>query len=182
VTNYEYKRLERVEKPGGTRFITCSCNHRLPFFKSDRIKQVFAETLDQACERHRARLIAWVLMPEHFHLLVLPDLPESPMRVLLSAVKSPVGKAVINRWRQLKARILARITDPSGDPHFWLPGGGYDRNIWSREEFHEKLKYIHQNPVRRGLASTPEEWPWSSARWYKGDRTRPVRVWDQWGW
>jgi hypothetical protein len=43
---------------------------------------------------------------------------------------------------------------------FWQPGGGYDSNIWSAEEIHEKIGTIHANPVRRGLGVTPGEWAW----------------------
>jgi len=51
--------------------------------------------------------------------------------------------------------------------HFWQDGGGYDRNIVSDRELYEKVQYIHDNPVRRGLIGRPADWPWSSARWYE---------------
>ncbi|MCA9235524.1 MAG: hypothetical protein KDA44_08625 [Planctomycetales bacterium] len=46
-----------------------------------------------------------------------------------------------------------------------LPGcGGYDRNLRSVRDVHEKIRYVHENPVRRGLVATAVDWPWSSAR------------------
>ena len=77
---------------------------------------------------------------------------------------------MLRRWRELDAEILRRVTDSEGKQRFWLPGGGYDRNIFTDEELEEKIKYIHHNPVRRGLVERAIEWPWSSARWYAGIR------------
>jgi putative transposase len=57
---------------------------------------------------------------------------------------------------------------------FWQPGGGYDRNITSTEALRAMIDYIHANPVRRGLVARPEDWEWSSARWYAG--LRPVKL------
>ena len=57
-----------------------------------------------------------------------------------------------------------------GRLRFWQAGGGYDRNIRDEEEMLEKARYIHANPVRRGLVDSPADWKWSSARWYEGVR------------
>ena len=54
------------------------------------------------------------------------------------------------------------------------PGGGYDRNVTSSAVLRAMIDYSHANPVRRGLVSRPEEWEWSSARWYVG--LRPVKI------
>ncbi|GAG42538.1 unnamed protein product, partial [marine sediment metagenome] len=67
---------------------------------------------------------------------------------------------------------------PSGQVchRFWQPGGGYDRNLWTVGRIHEKIHYVHANPVRRGLVERPDHWPWSSCRaWmYEGDE--PLRL------
>jgi putative transposase len=83
------------------------------------------------------------------------------------ALKRPFAALVLGRWRRLDAAILARVRDRRGQAHFWLGGGGYDRNIISDRELHEKFQYIHNNPVERGLVARPEDWAWSSARWYE---------------
>jgi putative transposase len=60
---------------------------------------------------------------------------------------------------------------PSGkcSHRFWQRGGGYDRNIRTVKEMHEKIAYIHANPVRRGLVERVADWPWSSWRaWDEG--------------
>ena len=55
---------------------------------------------------------------------------------------------------------------------FWQPGSGYDRNVVEMRAARNQIEYFHANPVRRGLVERPEDWEWSSARWYAG--IRPV--------
>ncbi len=68
--------------------------------------------------------------------------------------------------------FLERLRDsqPNGEVHyrFWQRGGGYDRSIQEATTLRMMIDYIHNNPVRRGLASQPTDWPWSSARFYAG--------------
>ncbi|MCB2198679.1 hypothetical protein KQI63_04695 [bacterium] len=57
----------------------------------------------------------------------------------------------------------------------------YDRvAIWTMDVFQTKLDYIHNNPVKAGLADVPEGWYWSSAADYVNDREGPVPVWKEW--
>jgi putative transposase len=169
-TTRHRKKLRRIEAIGDVRFLTFSCFHRLPLFDNDAIKDAFAETLDAARSHTRFRLIAWVVMPEHVHLMIVPSLPKHPMPEILRHLKGGFANRVLRQWRELGAPILARITDGRGKLRFWQAGGGYDRNIRSAEEFEEKLNYIHANPVNRGLVARPTDWRWSSAAWYAGER------------
>jgi putative transposase len=166
--------LKRYEEPNHVRYLTCSCYDRLPLFKNDQIKDAFVEQLSLARKRLNFQLYAWVIMPEHFHLLLTPDLPKSTVTKVLYALKPPFATKVITRWRQLDAKILERVRDAQGNPHFWLEGGGYDRNIVSKEELFEKLAYIHNNPIKRGLVERAAEWRWSSAAWYERREGLPM--------
>ena len=56
----------------------------------------------------------------------------------------------------------------------------YDFNVWTTKKRVEKLRYMHRNPVKRGLASSPEEWRWSSYRFYLLEEAGPVRVNEGW--
>jgi putative transposase len=168
--------MRRREIERGVRFLTFSCYRRLQLFANPLIRDEFAAALASEQPRSGFRLYAWVIMPEHVHLLLLPNLPSCPVPTLLNRLKRPFARRVISRWRELQAPILAKLTDSTGAVRFWQKGGGYDRNIWSNDEFEEKQTYIHLNPVTRGLVSRPEDWAWSSARWWTGDRAGPVRV------
>ncbi len=115
-------------------------------------------------------MIGWVVMPEHVHLMLVPNLPDFPVSKVLTDLKGQFSSKVLRRWRTLQAPILDRLIDSSGKTRFWQGGGGYDRNICSDRELAEKVNYMHNNPVARGLVKSPIDWRWSSARWYNGDR------------
>jgi len=98
-------------------------------------------------------------MPEHVHLLV-----NEPQRCLLSKV-----------IQALKLSVAVRaLVQPFWQAHY------YDFNIHSRAKFTEKLRYIHRNPVRRGLASEPENWKWSSFCHYKDGAKGTVMIESEW--
>ena len=68
----KYKTRRRYETLGELRFLTFSCYHRLPLFNNDAIKDEFVRALDNARKRTDCRIIAWVIMPNHVHMLVAP--------------------------------------------------------------------------------------------------------------
>jgi putative transposase len=158
--------LHRVEQPGHVRFLTFSCYRRLPLLRHDGIRHLFLERLQATCTHHRIRLLAWVLMPEHAHLLLFPEGEPNLMRFTHS-LKRPVAQAVLRRWKQINAPILSRVIHGNGH-RFWQTGGGYDRNLFEPEVIRRTIDYMHNNPVRRGLVDAPLDYPWSSARWYAG--------------
>lgn len=172
------KTARRRAPDGGIHFVTFSCYQRLPLLGNHRIRAEFAAALARVRQKHRFKLIAWVAMPEHVHLMLLPtaaaghDWPAghgSPLPVILQALKRPFAERVIERWREIRWNNLARVTDRRGGLHFWQPGGGFDRNVRDQHELAREVRYIHRNPVERGLVAAPTDWPASSAQWYAGD-------------
>jgi len=153
------KKLRRYEIQGHARFLTFSCYQRRPYFDDQQIRDTFADQLMITRSRLGFKLHAWVVMPEHVHLLVQPSLPEAPVSRVLMSLKRRVSTKVLKRWRD---------ENQDTPTQFWQSGGGYDRNIYSSEELTEKTRYIHENPVRRGLVERPEDWGWSSVRAWMG--------------
>jgi len=163
------KHLRRREIPGDVRFITFSCQRRLTLLGRTALRDLFADALAAARTRHGFELFAWVVMPEHVHLLMRPH-PGSRLDAALRSLKTSVAKRVIARWRELDAPILERILTSDGAVRFWQKGGGFDRNVRDEGEFCRAVRYIHRNPVERGLVERPEDWRWSSVRWWMGER------------
>ena len=156
--------LHRLEVPGTARFLTFSCFRRLPLFNDDLIRERFVEHLVRATAKPGIDLLAWVVMPEHVHLVVMFKgvTGESFCRSL----KPAVSKEVIAWWRGLDAPMLATLRDRVGAQHFWQKGGGYDRNVIG-DELLEKIAYCPRNPVTRALCEASVDWRWSSARAYE---------------
>mgnify|MGYP002625448905 CR=1 FL=1 len=175
------KTRKRFEHPNELRFLPFSCYRRLQLFNRPAIRDRFVEHLGAVQQATRFELFAWVVMPEHVHLLIVPNLPDEPVSRVLEQLQGPFAKQVLARWRELDAPILQRLVDATGRHHFWQAGGGYDRNIFTSRESQEKFHYIHNNPVSRGLVDRAVDWRWSSARWYAdGTDDWPVIMSPDW--
>ncbi len=165
--------------PYQAHYLTFSCFQRQPFFKSQRAPLWFKESLEAAQTRYPFDLWAYVIMPEHVHLLILPA-NGVLIRNILAAIKQPVTRRALGWIEKNHPAFLSRMLDlqPNGKctHRFWQRGGGYDRNQWTAEEIHEKIAYIHANPVRRKLVENPEEWQWSSHRAWVGGSDVPIQI------
>jgi putative transposase len=157
--------------PGHAHELTFSCYHRYPFLRAERTCRWLAQAIEEARSELDFALWAYVFMPEHVHLLVYPRQATCQIRSVLRAVKEPVGRTAIRYLSDHAPDWLPRVTRRRGSREerlFWQSGGGYDRNITDPPTLFKVIEYIHENPVRRGLVTRPEEWRWSSARWYAG--------------
>ncbi|SRR5579871_3742702 len=133
-----------------------------------------------ARERRDFALWAYVIMPEHVHVIVRPRQAIYEVRLIRAALKIPVQRKALRYLHDHHPEFLRHLRDrqPDGDVHhrFWLRGGGYDRNVTDPGTLWRMIEYIHQNPVRRGLVTTATEWVWSSARFYEGLSNVPIAM------
>jgi len=158
-------------EPGHAHELTFSCFQRLPLLSKDRTRTWFVEALDRTRKRYRLELWAYVIMPEHVHLLRWPTKDPHSMSAILKSMKQPVARAAIRFLRAKNPswlRNLEVVRAGRIEHRFWQEGGGYDRNIFDEHVAWTCVEYIHANPVRRGLVEQPTDWPWSSARCYAG--------------
>ncbi len=123
----------------------------------------FVNALERVRKWYGFYVVGYVAMPEHVHLLI-----SEPERGSL-ALSSQMLKQMVSR----KLRVAA-----SKAP-FWQPRY-YDFNVWTDRKRIEKLRYIHRNPVKRGLVKSPEDWAWSSFRHYVTGEYGGVEVESQW--
>lgn len=182
----DWRTNERWERRGEARLLTFSCEQRLALFGRESIREAFVDALGATRDRHRFRLMAYVVMPDHVHLIILPRpvvaidagrvfaSSTSTVEDILWGLKKPFSQRVLSRWRRLKAPILPRLLQSDGTYRFWLPGGGHDRNLMSEEALWDSIRYVNLNPVRRELVERAIDWPWSSARWYDGQTDVPL--------
>lgn len=142
-------------------FITFSCYHRQPFLSSPSSRDCCESAIEQFRLQYRFAVVAYVVMPEHVHFLI-----SEPNNGLLAgavqAIKQSVSRKLIGNRE-----------------HFWQERY-YDFSVWSSVKRIEKVKYIHRNPVRRGLVERPEEWSWSSFRSYLIGEIGKVEIESRW--
>ena len=137
-------KLVRYQQCGCFHFVTFSCYRRQPLLSAAAAYGIFECELESVRVRYGLVVSGYVLMPEHVHLLV-GEPSRSTLSVALQVLKQQTS-------RKLKAR---------GETQFWQRRY-YDFNVWSEEKRVEKLRYMHRNPVARGLVAKPEGWEWSS--------------------
>lgn len=140
--------LKRYYGHGDLHYITCSCFRRRPLLASPEARDFFLSVFEQVRRRYIFDVIAYVVMPEHFHLLVSEPERGDPSVVM----------------KVLKQTVSLRLL-PENGTRFWQPRF-YDFNVYSEQKRNEKINYIHNNPVARGLVSRPDQWRWSSYRAY----------------
>ena len=167
------KRCKRYDIDGQAHCLTFSCFQRKPFLSKDRCCEWLIQGMQKGRENGMYDLWGYVIMPEHVHIVLLPK-PEVKISHILSTIKQSASKRALIWIKQNAPDFLKRMEDiqPDGKRHyrFWQRGGGYDRNLRRLEDVHEKIHYIHKNPVRRGLVKIPDDWKWSSFHaWQTGD-------------
>ena len=157
--------------PGNAHELTFSCYQRLPFLRAERTCRWLLESIDVARRTLAFSVWAYVLMPEHVHLLIWRGRSRYEIARIRQAIKEPVGRQAIAYLEEHSPEWLARVTRKRGrkiERLFWQSGGGYDRNIDSPGVLLSSIQYLHLNPVRRGLVERCEDWHWSSAAHYAG--------------
>jgi putative transposase len=166
--------LERWHGGQDLHFITFSCYGSQPLLATAQRRDLFLEVLERVRRRYRWVVLAYVVMPEHVHLLV-SEPAERPLSTAVQALKLGFARRVVGEQRRQCPSELSEC----GPRSIWQ-ARYYDFNVCTAEKRFEKLRYIHRNPVKRGLVQSPELWGWSSFRAYAFQEKGPVRI-NQWG-
>jgi putative transposase len=153
--------LKRFQKAEALHFITSSCFHRLLLLAAQGPKDTFLSVLEETRARHQARIYAYVLMPEHVHLLI-----NEPPTILLAQF--------LNSLKQMTSRKVR------GDRERFWQDRYFDGNIRGEDAHSEVIRYIHRNPVKRGLVASPEQYRWSSFRHYATGVRGVVEIESEW--
>jgi putative transposase len=152
--------LKRYQHTGDLHFLTFSCYKRRPLLGTPTARNRFEQSLEETRVHYRFSILGYVVMPEHVHLLATEP-EDEPLATAIQAVKQSVS------------RLLG-----SGEP-FWQPRY-YDFNVYTERKRIEKLRYMHRNPVKRGLVLRPEDWKWSSFPHHMTGETGTVTVLSHW--
>jgi putative transposase len=154
--------LKRFQQTRHPHFVTFSCYKRRPNFGTPGSRSTFAAALERVRQQNELCVYGYVVMPEHVHLLV----------------SEPERGTLAQAMQSLKQGVARRLALRAADS-FWQ-ARYYDFNVWSERKFAQKLRYIHRNPVERGLVARPEHWAWSSFRHYVSGDSGRVEIESQW--
>ncbi len=156
--------LNRFQESRQSHFVTFSSYRRQARFTSPEINELFLICLEDMRRHFDMCVYGYVVMPEHVHLL-LNEPPGATLAKALHYLELGFSK---------RAQNLTR-----GTGSFWQKRY-YDRNVRHAAEFAIKLRYLHRNPVKRGLVKHAADWKWSSFRHYAFREVGPVEVESQW--
>ncbi len=155
--------LKRFQQTRDLHFVTFSCYRRAPLLGSAKARELVERSLERVRKWYGFFITGYVVMPEHVHLLV-----SEPERASLSVA--------LQMLKQITAQKITAAKE--GEP-VWQRRY-YDFNVWSEAKRIEKLRYLHRNPVTRGLVARPEDWKWSSFRHYAFGEEGLVEIESQW--
>ena len=156
-------RLKRYQQTRHLHFVTFSCYHRQPLLADPHARDIFLEILETVRRWYGFWIAGYIVMPEHVHLLL----------------SEPERKNLALSLQMLKQMVSRRLLPKLAQGHFWQERY-YDFNVWSEQKRVEKLRYIHRNPVVRGLVERPEDWQWSSFRHHLTGEEGIVEIESHW--
>ena len=160
-------------------YITVVTKDRLPVFKTERMKEILCNAIDEARTSAGILLFAYVVMMDHLHLLTSRH---STTYEVLRRIKGVTARRVIDYLKENSYwGSLAKLQHAVRERNFRYSLWQVEKNVlpvFSEGMFMEKVNYIHQNPVRAGLAQRAVEYRWSSARIWQGcqDEKEPLLV------
>jgi putative transposase len=163
-------------------FITFTCYRRQSLLSTPDTRDALLRILERTRLRYDFMIYGSVVMPNHVHLLI-SEPKQGTIATVIQSLKVASARYQKTHICQQKAdmghRTEARMGHEAQATAFWQCRY-YDRNVRDNNEFIAALKYIHRNPVKRGLVEKPEDWPWSSYRHCALDEQGIVAVESPW--
>ena len=161
------KKRKTYNIKGHAHELTFSCYHQYNYLNDPRSCELFLDELSTARKQYNFYLWAYVLMPNHVHLLLYPYKEHYNISIILQSIKGKMSTNYRNFLVKNNPTLFKKMCIQTGKRkvfRFWQVGGGYDRNLWTAKAVHASIKYVEANPVRKELVKRPEDWKWSSAR------------------
>jgi len=171
----------RVLAPDNAHFVTSTIVEWLPVFTTAARCDILTASLDY-CRRHKGLLIyGWVILDNHFHAIVAAsDLPR-----VLADLKRHTAQRILEQLEAegcdwlLNAFRYHRTAHKRANEHQVWQEGAHPQAIVGDEMMLQKLEYLYNNPVKRGLVTAPEHWRYSSAHEWCGGAEAVLRC-DAW--
>jgi putative transposase len=171
-------------EPDHLYFITTTAAARALIFQDDLVKRIVTDSLYYICLMNRVTLYAFVLMPNHLHVILQCPEQRAPP-AWARALKSATSRLIVRHYQvagNLRAlrSLRSMVTRPHKQAHKVWEDGYLAKEVWTPDFLAQKVEYIHNNPVQPHwlLAEAPEDYAWSSARFYLRDEPSVIPVAD----
>lgn len=167
--------LRHYDNPGEARFVTFSTIERRKLLVHARVAEQVCRAIDESRRESGFLLWAYVLMPEHVHLVIRP-MPGTKLGPIVGRLKWKSAMAIrrLHETRRAPEKVeFVGLRRKDGRFAFWQRRC-FDRNCRNPQEVLQKIRYCHRNPVVRGLVDGAEDYRWSSYGWYMGKRDVPL--------
>jgi putative transposase len=139
------RRLDRVWVQDPVYFVTSCAYKRAINLACNRVRSVLVDEWQKARTRHGWAIGRYVIMPGHVHFFCAPEPGGESISQFIGSWK---------QWTSKRIRVGSTLTTPLWQEEF------FDRVLRSVESFSQKWEYVRADPVRAGLASNSDEWPW----------------------
>jgi putative transposase len=159
-------------------FITCSCYRRLPFLSTARSRDRFLSILEQTRQRYRFVVVGYVVMPEHIHLLLTEPEVGTPSTVM-QVLKQRTAHTLLPKRKRRNPRQRSLFGDEPQRRAFWQ-ASLLRLQRTDHEEARGKAEVYASESGETGLVEAPEQWRWSSYRFYLLEEGGPVCVNEGW--
>ncbi|HSE26316.1 MAG TPA: transposase [Pyrinomonadaceae bacterium] len=167
------RKWSNLNIPGALHYVTGNCINRSPVFTEAACCQVFLEQLKKLKSEWPAKLIVYVLMPDHFHFISNPE--DARIIEFCGELKSKAAKAIIDVSRRFQFPINEDGRQVWQESFKAVP-------LWSGWMIKQKINYIHANPVKGKLVQSARDYYWSSFRSFYGLEDEPLEVDHDWWW
>ena len=153
--------LKRFHVAGSLYFITSVVENHEPVFVDENCVRPLLSALNEYAKKCYVQIIAFVVLPDHLHLLICPKSQNPTISAFMKSVK---GRSAIeiNKIKGRKGRLWQ---------HQFI-----DHIIRSNEDYRSHIEYIHYNPIKHGLCDNPEDYRWSSYRFYELDEDVGIEI------
>jgi putative transposase len=176
-------KLFKSHDPNIFHYTTTVCFNRVRVFRSEIARRLFIEALAETREKCEFKLIGFVVMPDHAHLILNPL--NRDIGAVMRRLKSTSARLILDWLRESNhlpslRKLALAVPQARSHTHSLWQKDFSSIDLWSPRFIRQKLNYIHLNPVRAGLCEQPTDWKWSSYRAYLPHEAGSVPIEIDW--
>lgn len=157
-------------------FVTTTCHNFLPLIEPEAVKQILIESLKFCNHKYHAAIVAYALMPEHLHLLLYFK-EETMLIEYMRDFKKFTSVQIKRYWQKESPEVLNQLihVDKRQKYKVWMERFD-DVILYSPKVCYTKLNYVNNNPRKRGLCASSEDYEYCSAKFYAGKEDDKIEL------